>query len=138
MKKMSNEESIDRGDLPTFDGRLQYYDVWKKYWNTYGEAMVTDDLMLRIRTLKGLLSMSRPFFLNKKDIDLVDQNMNDAIRLGVHKHPLFVRRANHYLEVAERLIVDNTKHLMLPYEEHDDLSFDEDDFVKKMLKESGA
>lgn len=122
---------------PSFDGRLQYYEVLKEYFKGLAQTMVSADLNTWLRILDGLYSHVCPF-LKVEDRQTIEESLE-----RIDRQLSFIRQLGHtgeaealgstidrQLRKLQRIIIISAKDLLLPTSTGEGDDFDEREFMR--------
>ena len=133
-------ESINSNSFskPGFDGRLQYYEVLKKYMMGIATASLESDYLAWLRLLNGLFALVKAFVPNQgKDIKnkLISVKSNFAnynsgvMNDNINRSLVLSTLDDELQEITECLFV-SAKHMFLPTSEDGEDEFDMKDFMQ--------
>jgi len=113
---------------PSYDGRLQFYDVFGGYMKAMAQAVVDKNYSLWYNCLRSMLSMSKPF-ITSEDIKEIEN------LLSIAKNSMREKKLSFYVEEklfqAEDAIHRSAKHLLLPISTDTITEWSEEDFLKE-------
>ena len=128
----------DTAKKPSFDARLTYYKILGGYMKMIQDGILLDSLNLRLRGLKGLYFMTKPYMKKiesddlKRDIGRASNAVKRALSVGGHNDVrAWKMSADDLLDVISEKIHDYAKHMMLPMSDTEDDTFDMDKFLKE-------
>ena len=123
----SNEKNTIR---PTFDARLQYYDVLQKYLITVSESRLSSDYALWERSLRGLLDMVRPY-IKEEEYKELKKNLDKARQLHPYSYScIYNNKILCLLDDTNSDLLLYAKKMMLPSSEDENTEFDEEEFLR--------
>jgi len=120
---------------PNFDGRLNYYNHLKSYWDGLAQATFEDNYDMRYKALRGYFARTRPFIKDKDKLSNLFKTVLALIRqlheFSKSNQPYILNKITDMLQDIEDELFMATKDMLVSTKDEDDDEFDYEQWAKE-------
>lgn len=139
--KESNETEAEEGEadlIPSYDGRLIYFNHVKEYLTAIAKASVGGEFVEWLRSVQGYFAIVQPF-IKKKDAEDINNRLNIIeskyiLIMGIKENRNTGNiniRLNKDLRLVTQDLFMASKHLLLPIKTDGDFDYTEENFARE-------